>query len=185
MVTLLALLSMGVSCGNKSSTADKNIFSSNDSLSSNSTNDEDKLAETGTSLMKNESFGKIKLGVGAKKIIEILGVPESKTKAELWGADGEYHQQWNYTEKGIQLDFMGDSVQVVNMITLSEPCKLKTSRNIGIGSSIEDVQRAYGKEINQAASSSESIVAGTIYGGIIFNIDNRKVKSIFSGASAE
>ena len=71
------------------------------------------------------------------------------------------------------------------MITITEPCEFKTTRNIGIGSNMEEVQTAYRQEINAKSSNTETIIAGTVYGGIIFNFENKKVKSIFIGASAE
>lgn len=144
-------------------------------------------SEIGFELMKNESVGEIKLGLGIKKVIEILGEPTEKTKAELWEADGERHQQWKYSNKGIELNLIGesDTSLTVNMITINEVCKLKTKRNIGIGSSFEEVQAAYKDVIDQASSTEEIIVAGTVYGGVIFNFKHKKLKSIFIGASAE
>jgi len=127
------------------------------------------------------------LNLESKKVIEFLGEPDEKTKAELWGADGAYHQQWTYLKKGIELDIIGElnNNLRVNLITVSEPCKLKTKRNIGVGSSFEDVQNVYKYEINPTISNAEIIVAGTFYGGVVFRFVDNKVQSIFIGASAE
>ena len=186
-LTFFCLLLLFVSCRNLNPNNDKNSLKPKDSLSSTEMNIANKYSEIGFELMKNESFGEIKLGVKLNKITEILGEPDSKSKSELWGADGEYHQEWNYTNRGIIFDFIGkpDSFQVVNMITITEPCEFKTTRNIGIGSNMEEVQTAYRQEINAKSSNTETIIAGTVYGGIIFNFENKKVKSIFIGASAE
>jgi hypothetical protein len=78
-----------------------------------------------------------------------------------------------------------NSNQVIGMLTISEPCELKTSRRIGIGSNMEEVKSAYKVAIDPSSSDSETIVAGSVYGGIIFKMENNKVKSIFIGASAE
>jgi len=158
-----------------------------DSLINNPVDSEDRFIDLGFELMKDESIGDIKLGIRSKLIIEMLGEPEEKSESVLWGADGEYHQQWKYTKNGIELDIIGevDTALVVNMITIKSPCELKTKRKIGVGSSIEEIQLAYQKEINHSSSAPETIVAGTIYGGIIFNIECRKVTSFFIGASAD
>jgi len=64
---------------------------------------------------------------------------------------------------------------------------LKTSRNIGIGSSKEAVLAAYQKEINFAEVPQEAsaIVVGSVYGGVTFQIADNQVTSIFIGAAAE
>jgi len=48
------------------------------------------------------------------------------------------------------------------------------------------VLEAYADAINEEESNSEYIVAGSVYGGIIFNIDDTdKVTGIFIGVIAE
>ena len=72
------------------------------------------------------------------------------------------------------------------MISIKSPCDYKTQRGIQIGSSSAEVHRAYKNEINLHDSKSDSsIVAGTIYGGIIFGLKDTIVTSIFIGAAAE
>ena len=63
----------------------------------------------------------------------------------------------------------------------------KIIRNIGIGSSKDEVLHAYNKEINFTENDLEfdTIVAGTVYGGVIFTFKNNYVSSIFIGAAAE
>jgi hypothetical protein len=116
-----------------------------------------------------------------------LGKPEKKSALKLWGADGEYHQDYIYKSKGIEIDFIGkkESSKSINMITISKPCALATSNNIRIGSMKEDVERAYDGLINPEFSNSETIVVGSIFGGLVFILKNNKVESIFIGASAE
>jgi hypothetical protein len=62
---------------------------------------------------------------------------------------------------------------------------LKTKRNIGIGNSTEEVQIAYKDLINSKSMNNKTIIAGTIYGGVIFKIEKNIVKSIFIGAGGE
>jgi len=141
----------------------------------------------GFELMGTESFGEIKIGLTANKLIELLQKPDKKSKLIMWGADGQYHQTWYYYQNGIELDIKGKDItnQVVSMITINAPCILKTKRRIGIDSDINDVNHAYKKAIDPTFSDTKAIVAGSIYGGIIFSIENKKVKQIFIGASAE
>jgi hypothetical protein len=143
--------------------------------------------EIGFELMETESLGEIRIGLKANKIVELLGEPEKKSKLIMWGADGQYHQTWYYYQEGIELDIIGEvkAKKEVYMITITDPCKLKTKRRIGIGSDFKDVKHAYKKAIDPEFSGPKGIVAGTIYGGIIFNFEHKKVTEIFIGAAAE
>ena len=72
------------------------------------------------------------------------------------------------------------------MIIIKKPCDYKTQRGIQIGSSDTEVQNAYKNEINpQDSKPHATIVAGTVYGGIIFDLTNGFVTSIFIGAATE
>ena len=141
----------------------------------------------GFELMKRESLGKLKLGLTSLDFTGILGAPDNKSPNELWGADAEYHQTYLYTKLGIELDIIGEKEadKKINMITISNPCNYKTSRGISIGSDYREVEQAYKEVLNSKFSNAEQIVAGSIYGGVIFSFENGKVKAIFIGASAE
>ncbi|MFY9309011.1 MAG: hypothetical protein WAQ28_08170 [Bacteroidia bacterium] len=139
----------------------------------------------GSELLQNETFGNIKIGLTAAQTQEALGKPEKKGEKAEWEADGETHQKWNY--KGIELDMIGKEQQTIASISITAPSTLKTSKNIGIGSPKAEVETAYAGMIDKSATDegSENIIAGTMYGGIIFQIENGKVKEIFAGAAAE
>ncbi len=142
--------------------------------------------EIGYALMK-EKIGFLSIGVSDDIVLKKLGEPEKKSAARIWGADGMEHQSWYYQTKGIELDMIQKgSKQVADRISIKTPCDYKTQRGIQIGSRDIEVQLAYKNEINPHGSNSEStIVAGTIYGGVIFGIKDGIVKSIFVGAAAE
>lgn len=156
-------------------------------IENNTDKDSDKQSDSGFELMRTESLGELKLELGTTKIIELFGEPEEKTKPEIWEVDGEYRQDWKYSTKGIELTLKGefDSTRTVEMITIKKPCELKTKKQIGIGSEYEKVQSAYMNKIDKSASNTQTLVVGSIYGGLIFNFEDKKVKSIFIGASAE
>ncbi|MES2591048.1 MAG: hypothetical protein V4608_04100 [Bacteroidota bacterium] len=143
--------------------------------------------QIGFELLKTESFGNIKIGLTDLKTVELIGEPQEKSKTEEWEADGETHQTWNYKQLGITINMIGKGAlnQVVNTISITAPCSLKTSKQIGIGSSKQEVQSAYDLSIDKANLESEALVAGTVYGGMIFNFENGKVKTIFLGSVAE
>lgn len=173
------------SCSTPNSDADKQIVTNTDTLLTPESYKGKGYDEIGFELIKTECLGDIKIDMPAQKVIELLGEPEKKSDVAMWEADGEYHQTWNY--EGITLDLVGEENknQVVSMITITGPCALKTKRRIGIGSDITDVKLAYPKAIDPAFSDSSSLVAGTTYGGVIFNFEDQKVKQIFIGAAAE
>jgi hypothetical protein len=54
-----------------------------------------------------------------------------------------------------------------------------------VGSSLEEVTAAYKNDIDPRNNGSETIIAGSPFGGIIFTFEKNKVKSIFLGAAAE
>ena len=153
----------------------------------NTDNEVDKQSDSEFELMRTESLGELKLELGTTKIKQLFGEPEVKTKSEIWEVDGEYRQEWKYPTKGIELTLKGefDSTRIVEMITIKKPCELKTKKQIGIGSEYEKVRIAYKDKIDKSASNTETLVVGSIYGGLIFNFEDKKVKSIFIGASAE
>jgi hypothetical protein len=76
--------------------------------------------------------------------------------------------------------------KAIESITLTAPCTLATKRGIRIGSPEKEARKAYKKDWNREDNAlSGSFVAGSIYGGIVFQLQNGKVSRIFLGASAE
>ena len=140
----------------------------------------------GFALMK-ETIGPLALGMSADEVVVQLGVPEEKSDAKIWGADHMEHQFWDYPAKGIEIGMVKkDGTQCVERIVIKDSCAYETQRGIKIGSGAAEVQAAYQDAMNPGASSpGEKIVCGTVYGGIIFDVQNDAVSSIFIGAAAE
>lgn len=136
--------------------------------------------------MSDEGFGDLIIGLKYQQVLTKYGKPDKQTKAEIWGADGEYHQKVFYTTKGIEFDIIGDTIdkKTVNMITITSPSVLKTKRGIGIGSNIDDVMKSYRASIDSEASTDDYIVVGTIYGGLIIHFKKKLVTSMYLGAAA-
>jgi len=146
-------------------------------------------AEIGFGLEAEEELFILNNSFVAVDVVKLLGEPEKKSEPAVWGSDGLEHQTWYYSSKGIELDLRknDENRQVVYSIKLDKPCTMKTSRSIGIGSTKEEVLNAYREEIDPEENNSDSqaLVAGSVYGGLIFTLENDKVVSIFIGAAAE
>ena len=107
----------------------------------------------------------------------------------LWGADGAYHQQWVYADCGITLGMVSEKKgarKSIESITVVSPSDLGTKSGIRIGSTEQEVMKAYASHWNKEDSSpSKTFVAGSVYGGLMFDFDAGKVSRIFVGAAAE
>jgi hypothetical protein len=149
--------------------------------------EEKDFSEIGFKLMETETVGDLKMGLTTAEVEKITGKPEIITPFEEWGVDGFEHQTRVYQKETIELDFikLDDGRIVSNSITVLEGCTYKTSRNVGIGSTYDDVLQTYKKEISTPESLT-TLIAGSIYGGIIFQFsDEKKVNNIFIGSAAE
>lgn len=145
------------------------------------------FSEIGDYLMSNEKFDDLALQLSVDKVIKKYSTPDEKTEPKLWGADGFYHQTLKYNTLGFELGLSGEvaTKMTIDRITINAPCSFKTNEGVGIGSSKADVEKAYKNQIDPSIESSEVILAGTIYGGLTFDIKDGKVASIFLGAGAE
>lgn len=149
-------------------------------------------AEIGWELMQKEGFGALKLGMVNTALIKLLGNPDSISTEVFWGADGAYHSHWIYTEKGIRVgltrvgdDASENALKMMDRISIYAPCELTTERGIGLNASIADVKQAYKKAIESTELEDDYLVAGSVYGGLIFKFKNDRVEEIFLGARAE
>jgi len=151
------------------------------------TESDDLFLEKGLDLMKNETAGGLKIGMRYEKVVEYMGGPGEVTEPEMSQADGSLCQSVDYPDKGLHLVFNieSDSVRRISNILVIEPCQLKTSRQIGIGSNINDVRKAYSEVVNPGLSDTTEIVAGTTYGGVVFDFRNNKVKTIYIGITSD
>lgn len=129
------------------------------------------------------------IGTPSATVIEKLGKPVVVETGEMSEVSGMYPEVWDFPDKGIRLAMESEDPKsadkIVGDFSVYGSSASKTSRNIGVGSSRKEVKQAYGTDINKDESSDESLVAGSIYGGVIFTMDNDKVSEIFVGAAAE
>jgi hypothetical protein len=112
----------------------------------------------------------------------LLGKPARKTSEE-WAMDGQVYTTWTWPSHGVVL--ITGAMRSVFSVTCEGSCALKTKAGIGIGSTVDEVKTAYGKQINKRESSATDLVIGDAYGGTFFAIDGGKVVRIFIGTAAE
>ncbi len=139
---------------------------------------------------EKEKIGELYLGLPEKEVNKLIPCKAKLGPDQLMGADGEFHQHWKYADCGIELDMVSvkkGRPKRIGAITVTTPCSLQTTKGIRIGSTEQEVNKAYGHFKNQEESEQfESFVAGSIFGGLIFKFkQGKKVDSIFIGAGAE
>jgi len=136
-----------------------------------------------------ESVGKLRPDLSEKEIKQIIPGKPTRGPENLWGADVEYHQEWKYPAAGITLGMSGKKKggpKSIERITITSPSKLQTLKGIRIGSTEAEVNEAYGRFRNAEDSEHfNCFVAGSIFGGVMFNFQQGKVNRIFIGAAAE
>ncbi len=144
--------------------------------------------QVGFDLMASDSAGPIKLGMTESEVQAVLGTPDEESEAQMWGADGLKHSDWTYTNEGLTINMVestnGESEFVAYTINAA-PCAFATQKGIKIGDGKDAVLAAYGNAIDPTTVTEDSIVAGTVFGGIVFTLQDGNVTSIFLGAAAE
>lgn len=137
-------------------------------------------------LMEKETIGALSIGAAAAKVEKVAGRPKKKSAPEMSEAVGLYVSSWAYPDAGLELEMSAAKKKgryKVMSLRISKPSTFKTSKGIGIGSPVADVEKAYPK--NGSESSETQFVAGSVYGGLVFEIVDGKVDSMFLGAQAE
>lgn len=136
-----------------------------------------------------EKIGPLYIGQPADEVVGAIGRPGAKSEMEMWDFDGLERQTWTYASQGIRLTMakLPEGKVVIDQIDLDEKSTLKTERGIGIGSTRKQALAAYAKDLAAPEERLDdgSVVAGSIFGGIIFTMKEDKVNAIFVGAAAE
>jgi hypothetical protein len=140
-------------------------------------------------LMKSETIGQLRLDMTQADLKRLLTARPAIGREQLWGADGQYHQKWTYRAQGLTIGMVSEKkggAKIVESIDCAARCALKSARGIGVGSTLEDAQKAYAAEFNKEESKlPELFVAGTIYGGLLLKFKAGKVSVMYLGAAAE
>ncbi|MBX2877710.1 MAG: hypothetical protein KTR30_36660 [Saprospiraceae bacterium] len=202
IVISLAILSLLiVACDQKRSqenqSKDKDSSATNSELNQTDlppeTYQSSEIDKIGWELLEQETFGEIRLEMDSVSIIKIIGQPDSVTTINYWGADGGYHNEWFYNKLGLTIgmnrvpDHPNHKYQacLADRMTLTSPSKLYTARRIRIGSTRGEVLSNYKLAITDTVGFDNNLVAGTVYGGLLFQLEQDTVVRIFLGAAAE
>ncbi len=145
--------------------------------------------DAASKMLKAERLGELRLELPEKDVLKLLGKPEKQSKVVLQEADGMYVQTWSYPAKGLDLTMSAEKKggpKTIASITAFAPCDLSTKKGIKIGSTEGETRKAYAAWADREnASEKNTFIAGSVYGGIIFNFAKGKVSRIFFGAAAE
>jgi hypothetical protein len=135
-----------------------------------------------------ERIGGFRIGLSETEFKNITPCPLKRGSEQLWGADGAYHQKWEYVGCGITLGMVSaeeGATKSIESITVTAPSTLTTKQGIRIGSTEQEVASAYKSYWNREESSLGEFVVGSIYGGLMFSLEDGQVTRIFLGAAAE
>ena len=145
--------------------------------------------EERAALMMEERLGELRIGSSEADVQKLVPCKVKRGKEVLEAATGDFVQEWDFPECGVRLRMASEKkggAKSVQSISVVAPSALRTKRGIGIGSSEEDVVKAYGRfREEEWSKKGETFVAGSIYGGLIFSFSGGKVSKIFLGAAAE
>ena len=97
--------------------------------------------------------------------------------------------QWVYTSSGLELTFtrLEDEPWALGGIAIEAPSTLSTRFGIRIGSSKQQVERAYGLDQGEEGgyNGTDEFVVGSPYGGVVFTFDKDRVTRVFVGHGAD
>ncbi len=140
-------------------------------------------------LLREERIGPLYIGLGEKDAVAAIPCPVSKGKESFLEATDDWGQKLSFPACGIELDMVSSTKggsKSITAIVVSQPSELATSRGIRVGSTEDEVMTAYQPFLDRSATRrGKTVVAGSIYGGLIISIAQGKVSEIFLGAVAE
>jgi len=145
--------------------------------------------EPAQGLMHSESLGALRIDMPEGEVVVLLGEPDEKGDKHLSEADALYHQGWRYPQQGIFLELVSESTsgkQRVASIRAGLHSILETTKGIKVGDSFAAVNKAYGDQLNTDNSDPPfTLLAGSLYDGVLFSFEEGKIIQIFLGATAE
>jgi hypothetical protein len=139
-------------------------------------------------LSQAQQVGPIKLALAESKLAGLVGKPASESKPVLEAATGLTVKKRVYPKLGLTLTLAQEGPGqpwTLARFTADSPCPWKTPQGIGLGTAAETVRQVYQPLVDPEMTTSQQIVVGTVYDGVIFSVKQGKVSSIFVGAAAE
>ncbi len=138
----------------------------------------------------DDVFGGLSLGLSEAAVVKLLGKPATRSKVAEEAASGLRVSTWTWPAAGVTLvmDTTDKRSAKINRIQLSGPSSLRNAKGIGIGSKRAEVVAVFRPRISTDAAdatSPDTIVVGSVYGGVIFDMKGDEVAGIVVGATAE
>lgn len=132
-----------------------------------------------------ETVGGVANGGTEAQMVKAFGKAKTKDKAVEEGATGEWASVWTFPDgvSAVMTAAKEKGPYTVRVITVTAPSKAQTSKKIGIGSSLADLKKAYGKLLSD--NSDGNWLVGTPYAGIALHVEKDKVASFSFGVMAE
>ena len=87
--------------------------------------------------LEKEQIGKLHIGLSETEVRQIIPGKPTRGAEKWWGADGQYHQEWQYPDGGITLGMVSKKkggLKSIESLTITSPSILQTQRGIRIGS---------------------------------------------------
>lgn len=140
--------------------------------------------EADFTLYNSESLGPLHAGMSDKEIVAALGKPKKKAKPQEEGATGAWVSTWTWSDASAVMtgDNKTGPTQARN-VEVHGASKLATKKGIRIGSTRAEVEKAYPRSADDKAQPN-SYLAGSMYGGLRFALENNRVAAIEIGAFA-
>ena len=136
------------------------------------------------SILDTETIGGLKIGADEKAIIAVLGAPKHKDKAEQEGATMDYVSDWTWPTASINMvSDTGKPPWKARLISIGKTSTLETTQHIHLGSTLADVEKAY-KRSEEGDHKPDQFLAGSIYGGVLFEFTKGRVVAISMGPFA-
>ncbi len=131
-----------------------------------------------------QAIGPLRIGMPEAQVAKLLGVPKTKSPAEMMAATGEYTGEWSYADVSLQM--VSDKPRGpfrVSAISVVAPSRYKTPEGIGIGATRGEIIAVYGPYLGHTNDANEMLV-GSVYFGLLFTLEEERVAGIFLGAMA-
>ncbi|MDV6167596.1 hypothetical protein R1T16_04120 [Flavobacterium sp. DG1-102-2] len=185
---LIFLLIVSLSCKKENTAQEKIVATDTITTKQEEVITEHVVEESTFDFAKETIGGWLSIGTDEATVKEKLGTDFKTSINEYSQVTGYYEQEWLYEKQGIKIVMEAENPEAkktVAQITVLAASKLKTSKNIGIGSAQKDILSAYHGHINTEEATDNTIIVGSIYEGLFFTLKNNKVSEIFIGAIAE
>jgi hypothetical protein len=137
--------------------------------------------------MAKETLGGIQVGATADAVAKKLGKPAQKDKPVEESATGEWVTTWTFADDtAVTLaSAKAKGPYTVRSVDASGKSKAKTVEGIGVGSTLADLQKAYGKALVRANDHGAWRVDGEL-GYLSFLVEHDQVTSLgFSRNSSD